>query len=265
MAQKLAPDAARRLIAAAVAAVIVLGSTPGLQLLVIVAGAVAGLMFCRRVTAPGGDRFGLGYSRSQGSVWLLAFGGLLLMALMPVQAGASLLTVAGAFYRAGALVFGGGHVVLPLLQEAVVEPGWITESEFLAGYGAAQAVPGPMFSLAAFLGARLDGPQGGLTGALVSMIAIMLPGLLLVAGALPWWSSVARHPNAAHALAGINAAVVGLLAAALYSPVWTGSVEAPLDFAIVLVGFALLAAPRTPLLLVLAWCVMAAVAGAAVQ
>jgi chromate transporter len=120
-----------------------------------------------------------------------------------------------------------------------------------------------MFSLAAFLGARLDGAQGGAIGAVVSMMSVMLPGLLLVAGALPWWSSLARHPHAAHALAGINAAVVGLLAAALYSPVWTSAVEKPLDFAIVLVGFVLLAATRTPLLAVLAWCVVAAVVGAA--
>jgi chromate transporter len=263
MARTLAPDVARRLIAAAAAAVIVLGSTPGIQLLVIVIGAVLGLLFCRGVPAPEGGSLGVGYSRRLGSVLLLAFGVLLIMALVPARDGSSLLTVAGAFYRAGALVFGGGHVVLPLLQEAVVEPGWVAESEFLAGYGAAQAVPGPMFSLAAFLGARLDGAQGGAIGAVVSMMSVMLPGLLLVAGALPWWSSLARHPHAAHALAGINAAVVGLLAAALYSPVWTSAVEKPLDFAIVLVGFVLLAATRTPLLAVLAWCVVAAVVGAA--
>jgi chromate transporter len=155
--------------------------------------------------------------------------------------------------------------VLPLLQEAVVAPGWVSSDEFLAGYGAAQAIPGPMFSLAAFLGARLDGAQGGLIGASVSLVAIFLPGFLLVAGTLPFWQALTHRRGAGRALAGVNAAVVGLLAAALYRPVWSSAVLAPIDFAIVLVGFMLLAATRTPVLLVLAWCVIASVLSSALM
>jgi chromate transporter len=168
-------------------------------------------------------------------------------------------SVAAAFYRTGALVFGGGHVVLPLLQESVVAPGWVDPDDFLAGYGAAQAVPGPMSSLAAFLGARLHGVGEGL-GAVVSLLAIFLPGLLLMAGMLPFWHAIAQSNKAASAIAGTNAAVVGLLAAALYNPVWTSAVHGWADIAIVVGGFALLTATRTPVLVVLAGCVLASVA-----
>ena len=162
-----------------------------------------------------------------------------------------------AFYRAGSLVFGGGHVVLPLLQETVVDPGWISRDEFLAGYGAAQAVPGPMFSIAAYLGALL--PEGGAIGATVALVSIFFPGLLLVAAVLPLWRQVAGRPAAAHAIAGANAAVVGLLGAALYDPVWTSAVGAPIDLAIALIGFTLLVAWRASALLVVVWCVVASV------
>jgi chromate transporter len=171
-----------------------------------------------------------------------------------------LVAVIEAFYRAGALVFGGGHVVLPLLRETVVAPGWVSEDEFLAGYGAAQAVPGPMFTLAAYLGARLPGAEGGLTGATVALLAIFLPGFLLVAGALPLWRSIANRPFAVRAVAGVNAAVVGLLAAALYDPVWTSAVQAPADVAIAIVAFTLLVAWRASALVVVAWCVFSTIA-----
>lgn len=265
MVQKLTSDMPRRLIAAATAAVVVLSGTTVVQLLVIGVGAVLGLWFCRNVAIPAGATFELRYAHRTGLVVLVVFAVLLVMALTPAEIPSPLASVAAAFYRAGALVFGGGHVVLPLLQEAVVEPGWVGNDEFLAGYGAAQAVPGPMFSLAAFLGARLDGAQGGVIGALVSVIAILLPGLLLVAGALPWWHSIARHPSAARALAGVNAAVVGLLAAALYDPVWTSAVLSPPDFAIALIGFVLLAATRTSSLLVAGWCITATVLRTALE
>jgi chromate transporter len=162
-----------------------------------------------------------------------------------------------AFYRSGALVFGGGHVVLPLLREAVVEPGWVTTGDFLAGYGAAQAVPGPMFTLAAYLGARMSVGGGGLWGGILAMLGIFLPGLLLVASALPFWSQVAASRAFAHVLAGVNAAVVGLLVAALYDPVWVGAVHGPGDLAIALVGFTLLVAWRASALWVVGWCVLA--------
>jgi chromate transporter len=173
---------------------------------------------------------------------------------------APLAAVAGAFYRTGALVFGGGHVVVPLLEQSVVQPGWVPRDEFLAGYGAAQAVPGPMFSIAAFLGARLEGAQGGVVGAALALAAIFLPGLLLVAGALPLWQRIARNKGAVSALAGVNAGVVGLLAAALYDPVWVSAIVSFADFAIAVVAFTLLAATRTSVLLVLGWCVLASVA-----
>jgi chromate transporter len=146
---------------------------------------------------------------------------------------------------------------LPLLHDAVVEPGWVSQADFVAGYGAAQAVPGPMFSLAAFLGARMDGVEP-MAAALVGVIAIMLPGLLLVAAALPGWHWLARHPRAPRAIAGVNAAVVGLLAAALYDPLWTSAVTGMTDVIIALAGFALLSWTRVSVLIVMAWCVAGA-------
>jgi chromate transporter len=142
----------------------------------------------------------------------------------------------------------------------VVAPGWISEDEFLAGYGAAQAVPGPMFTLAAYLGARLPGAEGGLPGASVALLALFLPGFLLVAGALPLWRSIAGRRAAARAVAGVNAAVVGLLGAALYDPVWRSAVQGPMDVAIAVVAFTLLVAWRASALLAVLWCVGAALA-----
>lgn len=143
---------------------------------------------------------------------------------------------------------------------AVVEPGWISSDEFLAGYGAAQAVPGPMFTLAAYLGARLPGGEGGMIGASVALGAIFLPGFLLVAGVLPLWRAVADRPTAARAIAGIYAAVAGLLGAALYDPVWTSAVRSAVDIAIALIGFTLLVAWRASPVLVVTWCIVASVA-----
>jgi chromate transporter len=155
-----------------------------------------------------------------------------------------------AFYRAGALVFGGGHVVLPLLEASVVSPGWVSHDAFLAGYGAAQAVPGPLFTFAAYLGAVMEPPPNGWTGAALCLIAIFLPGLLIVTGALPFWDAFRRRAPAQAAMRGVNAAVVGILLAALYHPVWTSAVLGPGDFAFALVGFALLAVWQAPAWLV---------------
>jgi chromate transporter len=163
---------------------------------------------------------------------------------------------AKAFYRAGALVFGGAHVVLPLLEEAMVVPGWISSNDFFAGYGAAQAVPGPMFSVAAYLGARIN-EQASVVGSLTSVLAIFLPGLLLVAGVLPMWQAVTRRAGMASALAGINAAVVGLLAAALYDPIWMSAVRSAWDFWIALGAFALLYMRRASVLLAIIFCLTA--------
>lgn len=261
MVRTLTPDTPRRLIAIAAAGIILITGTAAVQLLAVGAGAVLGFVVCRNVTLPAANGFELRYTARTGILLLVAFVTLLVLALAPGALGTPLATVAAAFYRAGALVFGGGHVVLPLLQEAVVTPGWVEQTEFLAGYGAAQAVPGPMFSLAAFLGARIDTVGGSGVGALVSLLAIFTPGFLLVAGVLPGWRLITQHPGAVRALAGVNAAVVGLLAAALYDPVWTSAVLDVKDFVVALVGFVLLTALRASSLLVVAWCVVATILG----
>src|SRR5690606_9569134 len=139
-----------------------------------------------------------------------------------------------AFYRAGALVFGGGHVVLPLLQAEVVPAGWVDEEVFLAGYGAAQAVPGPLFSFAAFLGAAMNQAPTAWAGGLLCLLAIFTPSFLLVAGALPFWENLRRNQHIQAALMGVNAAVVGLLLAAFYNPVWTSAINGAQDFALAL-------------------------------
>jgi chromate transporter len=156
------------------------------------------------------------------------------------------LQVFEAFYRAGSLVFGGGHVVLPLLQASVVPPGWIDNDSFLAGYGAAQAVPGPLFTFAAYLGAAMTLPPSGWTGGLLCLVAVFLPSFLLVFGALPFWEELRKRPVAQAALRGVNAAVVGLLLAALYNPVWTAGITSASDFALAAAAFLLLFMWNTP-------------------
>jgi chromate transporter len=151
-----------------------------------------------------------------------------------------------AFYRSGALVFGGGHVVLPLLQSQVVAPGWISNERFLAGYGLAQAVPGPLFTFAAYLGAASGPAPSGLAGAAIALAAIFLPGLLLVYGMLPFWDGIRTRSTAQAGMRGANAAVVGILAAALYQPVWTSAVAGPVDFFLAAGGFLLLAMWKAP-------------------
>ena len=257
MAKRLTPDVPRALIAAAAGALVAISGSAVTQLIVVGMGAVLGLAFCRQVSAISGGAFDLRMGTRTGALLLGAFAVLLVSSITAGRVDVPLASIAAAFYRAGALVFGGGHVVLPLLQEAIVTPGWVSSDEFLAGYGAAQAVPGPMFSIAAYLGARLDGGQGGLIGAAVALVAIFLPGLLLVTGALPLWRSITNRRGSLSAVAGVNAAVVGLLAAALYDPVWTSAVTSPADFGTALIAFTLLAATRASVLVVLVWCVLA--------
>ena len=153
--------------------------------------------------------------------------------------------VAG-FYRAGALVFGGGHVVLPLLEAETVALGWLSPDAFIAGYGAAQAVPGPLFTFAAFLGASATPSPNGLVGASLALLAIFLPGFLLLVGTLPFWNGLRARPRAQAGMAGANAAVVGILAAALYNPVFVSAVLSPLDFALAATGFVALIAFKAP-------------------
>lgn len=245
MSRTLCPDRPRAGIglAAALLALLLPGSAG--QWLAIVIGALAGWRWLAAAPVSQAPMLACPVSRRAGTLLLLLFAVL----LIGLPAAAALLELpwlrpVAVFYQAGSLVFGGGHVVLPLLQAGVVGPGWVDEGTFLAGYGAAQAVPGPLFTLAAFLGASLDGPAGGWTGGLMMLLAIFVPAFLLVAGALPWWEALRRHACAQRALAGINAAVVGLLGAALYDPVFTGAVRSHADLALALAAFGLLVVGR---------------------
>ncbi|MBS0341309.1 MAG: chromate efflux transporter, partial [Proteobacteria bacterium] len=194
-----------------------------------------------------------GVSKRAGAVALALFFGLL--AGLPIIAAATqslLWTVIEGFYRAGALVFGGGHVVLPLLQATVVPAGVVTNEQFLAGYGAAQAVPGPLFTFAAYLGAVMHGPLSGWTGGLALLLVIFVPAFLLVVGAVPFWDALRQRKGVQSAMAGVNAAVVGILLAAQYDPVWTSAIHTRADFATALAAFALLVYARvSPVIVVL--------------
>ncbi|MEX0915118.1 MAG: chromate efflux transporter [Wenzhouxiangellaceae bacterium] len=261
MARQLCPDVSRATIATLAAVFILLSGQAWMQLLAVALGGAAGLVFCRGAQSVPGGGLHLRYGPAIGWTLLAVFSLLLVGLPLAAHGRDGLFAVSEAFYRAGALVFGGGHVVLPLLEEAVVTPGWISSDEFLAGYGAAQAVPGPMFTFAAYLGARLPGSGGGMVGASIALGAIFLPGFLLVSGVLPLWRAIAGRPVSARVIAGVNAAVVGLLAAALYDPVWTSAVRGPVDIVIALVGFTILTAWRMSPLLVVIWCIVASVAG----
>ncbi|WP_019904004.1 chromate efflux transporter [Methylobacterium sp. 77] len=247
MGRSLAPDAVRASIAfSALCLVTALAGSLG-QVAAIAVGALAGLVLCRGAAGTAGVPMHIPVSRRAGRAALLLFG--LLLILPPLLTGVLAspgLAVFDAFYRAGALVFGGGHVVLPLLRAAIVETGWVGADAFLAGYGAAQAVPGPLFTFAAYLGAVLGPEPNGVAGATIALVAIFLPGLLLVYGALPFWEAFRAKPVAQAAMRGANAAVVGILAAALYDPLWTGAVSGPRDFALAAGAFLLLTIGAVP-------------------
>ncbi len=262
MSRQLCPDRTRRTLAVAAAVAVLLAGHAHVQLLVIALGAIAGSWLCPAANGTTSDMLRPGYGKKTGVASLLVFAALLTGVLALPSGDQSIATVFGAFFRAGALVFGGGHVVLPLLEETVVTPGWVSPEVFLAGYGAAQAIPGPLFSVAGYLGAQLSGGHGGASGSVLALVAIFLPGFLLVTGVLPLWQSIASHPAATRAIAGANAAVVGLLAAALYDPVFTAAVTDSADLAIALVGLVLLAVWRQPALLIVAWCVLASMTAA---
>ena len=256
MARNLCPDRVRATIATIALIVMLVAPWSASQIGVIVAGGIAGFWLCRQGAAPAVEEAHLPVSRRFGVIALVAF--FLLLALSFVPADGNARALFDAFYRSGALVFGGGHVVLPLLHNAVVNPGWVSNNAFLAGYGAAQAVPGPLFTFAAYLGAVASLPPGGVAGAGIALIGIFLPGLLCLLGALPFWHGLRARPAAQAAMRGTNAAVVGLLAAALYNPVWTSAVKTPADLAIAAAGFVLLIAWRAPPLVVV---LLAALAG----
>jgi chromate transporter len=258
MAKSLCPDGPRAAIALASLTLMSFAQGSLAQLGAIVGGGALGLAFSRGAGEACADDFAPPVSRRAGLACLALFLALLALSFAPARAG--LAALAAAFYRSGALVFGGGHVVLPLLSDAVVAPGWVSSGAFLSGYGAAQALPGPLFCLSAYLGAVAGAPPAGLVGGACALVAISLPGMLALLGALPFWRALRAEPRAQAAMRGVNAAVVGLLAAALYDPVWTSAVLRPADFAAAAIGFALLAVWRAPPLVVVG---LSAAAGAA--
>ncbi len=268
MARRLCPDARRAGIALVAIAMLAFATTRFAQLLVIVLGAGLGYGLLRAVdpqaTPPSASPHRFRVSRTAGAVALLLF--VALLAGLPVLhhfIHGREVAIFDGFYRAGALVFGGGHVVLPLLQEQTVATGWVSANDFLAGYGAAQAVPGPLFTFATFLGWLSGNPAHPWLGAVLATAGIFLPGLLLVIAALPHWQMLRERASTAAMLAGVNAAVVGILASALYSPVWTSAVHNAADFAIAAVAFVLLTRWQAPPLAVVALCAIAGAAGLA--
>ncbi len=237
MARNLCPDASRVTIMAAATCFVLLVPSAWGQVGVIAMAAIIGLLLFKPRPGAAHDPLPIAIRHHVALFWLMLFFTLLmglplLATLFPNQT----LSMVDAFYRSGSLVFGGGHVVLPLLQAEVVPTGWVSNDAFLAGYGAAQAVPGPLFTFAAFLGASMNQAPTGWLGGLICLLAIFAPSFLLVVGALPFWEYLRRNTRTQAALLGINAAVVGLLLAALYQPVWTSAIHAPQDFGLALVA-----------------------------
>ena len=257
MASTLCTDAPHRALALlATASMLLLPAAPT-QLVIIVLAALAGLALFKPLPSTMTANLATRLSLRAGIGWLSLF--ILLLLALPLLAQlfpTPVLLRVDAFFRAGALVFGGGHVVLPLLQSEVVVHGWVDKDVFLAGYGAAQAVPGPLFTFAAYLGAAMSSPPAGWSGGLLCLLAIFAPAFLLVAGALPFWNAVRQNPNAQAALSGINAAVVGLLLAALIDPVWINAIHQPRDLGLAAVAFIALTRWKLP-----PWMVVAACAG----
>lgn len=259
MARQLCTDAARVTIMVAAACLALWLPFAWSQLGIIVLAALFGLLiFTPTPVKATSDRLPILISARMGVAWLMLF--LALLSGLPLLAGlfpGTALSMVDVFYRAGSLVFGGGHVVLPLLQAEVIPAGWLSNDIFLAGYGAAQAVPGPLFTFAAFIGASMSvGPSGVIGGALC-LLAIFIPSFLLVAGALPFWELIRHNARMRGAIFGINAAVVGLLLAALYKPVWTSTIQTPQDFGFALVALLALIYWKFPPWLVVVCCGMA--------
>lgn len=259
MSKKLCSDVATRCIALVTTIILLTTNLVWAQLLVVLGGAIAGIFLCSTSTPESKISIKVPYGKTFALILLAIFLSLLSAAIL-IPHGAVLQTVAQTFYRVGALVFGGGHVVLPLLQDATVTPGLISNESFLSGYGASQAIPGPMFSFSAYLGAIM--PAAGAVswlGASIALACIFLPGFLLVSAVLPLWQSISGNPVATKAIAGINAAVVGLLLAALYNPIIKTSIMNFTDLAISLIGLAMLMVWRLSPLLVVLWCLLASI------
>jgi chromate transporter len=241
MQRSLAPDRLRIAFAIVAACVILFGPPRFATLIAILAGAVAGLLFCRANATEVQERLTLPLSKRAGKTAAVLFSVLLALAVLAVHGFSHpALRIFSAFYRSGALVFGGGHVVLPLLENAVVAPGWVTQQSFLVGYGAAQALPGPLFSFAAYLGAAIRPTPSPFFYGVLGLIGIFAPGLLAMAAVLPFWSGLRRNLRMQAALTGINASVVGILTAALVRPLWSSTIHTAGDFVFALLAFVLL-------------------------
>jgi chromate transporter len=249
MAATLCPDRPRASIGCVAAVIILLSNSSIAQIGVILLGGLAGFWLCRTAAPTMQRPLGISVSRRVSVVAIGLFFSLL--AVPPILSTRSQgIALFDAFYRSGALVFGGGHVVLPLLSKAFVTPGWVSQDSFLAGYGAAQAMPGPLFTFAAYLGAVGEPSPHGIAGAALGIAGIFLPGLLILLGTIPFWDTFRRRIGAQAVMRGVNAAVVGMLGASLYSLLWVNSVRSPGDFALALIGFILLVRWRAPPLLV---------------
>jgi chromate transporter len=240
MQRTLAPDMLRLSIAAIGAAIALFASPAYATVLAIAAGALAGLLLMRQAKEPDRPSFAPPISRPGAAVAAILFVILLAAALRLSASRTLAAAVLAGLYRTGALAFGGGHVVLPLLDAAIVQRGWLAQSSFLAGYGAAQAGPGPLFSIAAYIGAAVRPNPHPLLLGVCALVALFLPGLLLMAAVLPFWKALRRRPLIGSVLRGVNASVVGALAAALYRPLWTTTIRTTTDFLIALAAFVLL-------------------------
>ncbi len=247
MARTLCPDRVRATLAVAAALLtLAVPSAPG-QIGAILTGGLFGWRFLAGTGSTSVTPIALHISRTTAIFCLALFGGLLVvLPLVALATGSHMIALISSFYRSGALVFGGGHVVLPLLQQAVVPQGWVGDGTFLAGYGAAQAVPGPLFTFAVYLGAVMAVPPNGWVGGLLCLGAIFLPSFLVVVGLVPFWDQLRRQAAVQSALKGINAAVVGILLGALYTPVWTSAIFTPADFGLGLVAFLMLVFWQVP-------------------
>ena len=247
-------------VVAAAVAVLAWPGAPG-QMLAIVSGGIVGWLVLGGEASEPSSSLGATVSRRTAVLFLALF--MVLLVALPIAArltGGLPMALVDSFYRSGSLVFGGGHVILPLLQAEVVPPGWVHKDVFMAGYGAAQAVPGPLLTFSAYLGAMIEPRGGGLPAAALCLVAVFLPSFLLVVGVLPFWDALRRHAKAQSAMAGINAAVVGLLLAALYDPVWTSAIHGPTDFALAVAAFAVLTWWKAPPWLVVIACGLAGAA-----
>jgi chromate transporter len=262
MAQKLCPDRRRTALALIAAALMLVTGGAGVQILALVMGAAGGVLLCRDLPPLSAPPV-MPISVRGGAGALLLFLALLLaLPLAGRLAPHSWLALAGIFYQAGAIVFGGGHVVLPLLRDALVPTGWLSDSVFLAGYGATQAMPGPLFTFSAYLGAVVAPAGFTALWSTVALVCMFLPGVLVALAGLPLWTWLSRHQAAHSALAGLNAAVVGVLGAALYDPIWTSAITGGRDVAIALTGLLLLERWRIPPLTIVGFCVATSVVSA---